>query len=150
MVELGHVALRVRELERAIDFYQQAVGLKIVGRIGGDRAALLTGGRQHHELLLVAAPAMHAHASTRQPLYHVAWRVGEGLDDLRAAKDRLDSVGCPIEGAVDHRVSWSLYLRDPEGNQVELFADNPGVDWRRSSEWINAPSLPFDLSGENV
>jgi len=146
MVELGHVALRVSELERAIDFYQKAVGLKIVGRIGGGRAALLTGGRQHHELLLAAAPSMDAGASPRQPLYHVAWRVGEGLDALRAAKDRLDRIGCPIEGAVDHGVSWSLYLRDPDSNQVELFADNPGVDWRRSSEWLNAPSLPLDLT----
>lgn len=55
MVELGHVALRVRDLEQSIDFYKQAVGLKLVGRIGGGWAAVLTGGRQHHELLLVAA-----------------------------------------------------------------------------------------------
>ncbi len=148
MVELGHVALRVRDLERSIDFYKQAVGLDLVGRIGGARAALLTGGRQHHELLLVAAPSMDAGASPRQPLYHVAWRVGEGLDALRAAKERLDGLGCPVDGAVDHGISWSLYLRDPEGNQVELFADNPAVDWRRSFEWINVPSVPFDLAGE--
>jgi catechol 2,3-dioxygenase len=64
---------------------------------------------------------------------------------LRAAKDRLDRLGCPVDGAVDHVVSWSLYLRDPEGNQVELFADNPAVDWKRSSEWIDAPSSPFEL-----
>ena len=62
VVELGHLALRVRELERAIDYYQQAVGLKIVGRIGGGRAVLLTGGCQHHELLLAAAPSMDAGA----------------------------------------------------------------------------------------
>ncbi len=150
MVELGHVALRVRDLDRAIDFYQGTVGLKLVGRIGGGRAALLTGGGQHHELLLAAAPSMDSGASPRQPLYHVAWRVGEGLAALRAAKDRLDSLGCHVEGAVDHGVSWSLYLRDPEGNQVELFADNPSVDWRQSSDWINSPSVPFELAEEGA
>jgi len=78
MVELGHVALRVRELERAIDFYQRAVGLKIEGRIGGGRAATLTGDRQN---MSSCSPP------PRQPLYHVAWRVSEGLDALRATKD---------------------------------------------------------------
>ena len=68
MVELGHVALRVRVMERSIDFYKQAVVLKLVGRIGGTRAAVLTGGRQHHELLLVAAPTMDAGASPRKPI----------------------------------------------------------------------------------
>ena len=134
MVELGHVALRVRNLERCVDFYRKVVGLNLLGRIGSGRAALLTGGRQHHELLLVAAPSMDESVSPRQPLYHVAWKIGDGLDALRAAKDRLD-----------HGVSWSLYLRDPEGNQVELFADNPSVNWRSSAEWINAPSTPFEI-----
>ena len=145
MVELGHVALRVRDLERSVDFYTKVVGLKLVGRVAGGRAALLTGGRQHHELLLVTAPSMDEGVSPRQPLYHVAWKIGDGLDDLRAAKDRLDRLGQPVDGAVDHGVSWSLYLRDPEGNQVELFADNPTVSWRSSAEWINAPSIPFEL-----
>lgn len=58
MVELGDVALRVRDLERSVDFYTKVVRLKLTGRVAGGRAALLTGGRQHHELLLVAAPSM--------------------------------------------------------------------------------------------
>jgi catechol 2,3-dioxygenase len=145
MLKLGHVALRVRDLEMSVDFYTKVVGLKLLGRIGGGRAALLTGGRQHHELLLVAAPSMGEGVSPRQPLYHVAWKIGDGLDALRAAKDRLDRLGQPVDGMVDHGVSWSLYLRDPEGNQVELFADNPSVNWRSSTEWINAPSTPFEI-----
>ena len=146
MVKLGHIALRVRDLERAVEFYRSAVGLTLVGRIGGGRAALLTGGSQHHELLLVSVPSMGAQVSARQPLYHVAWKVGDGLDALRSVRERLDRKGFRVDGAVDHRVSWSLYMRDPEGNQVELFADNPDVDWRRSSDWMEAPSLPVDLS----
>jgi len=149
MVELGHVALRVRDLEGAINFYQRVVGLKLVGRLRGACAALLTGGRQHHELLLVAAPSLEG-VSPRQPLYHVAWRIGEGLEALASVKDRLARLGHPIEGAVDHGVSWSLYLRDPEGNQVELFADNPAVDWRRSSAWLDAPSVPFEIPDQGA
>jgi len=53
-----------------------------------------------------------------------------------------------VEGAVGQGVRWSLYLRDPEGNRVELSADNPAAGWRRSSAWLNAPSTPFDLSDE--
>ena len=114
MVKLGHVALRVRDLERAVEFYRSAVGLTLVGRIGGGRAALLTGGSQHHELLLVSVPSMGAQVSARQPLYHVAWKVGDGLDALRSVRERLDRKGFRVDGAVDHRVSWSLYMRDPE------------------------------------
>ena len=145
MVELGHGALRVRDLEWSVDFYSKVVRLRLVGRVAGGRAALLTGGRQHHERLLVAAPSMDESVSPRQPLYHVAWKIGDGLDALRAAKDRLDRLGHPVDGIVGHGVSWSLYLCDPEGNPVELFADNPTVNWRSSAEWINAPSTPFEI-----
>lgn len=145
MIELGHVAIRVRDLEQAIRFYRDAVGLREVGRLAGGRAAVLSGGRQHHELLLVAAPAVSEAGSPRQPLYHTAWRVGEGLNALREAKARLETLGIEVAGAVDHRVSFSLYLRDPEGNQVELFADDPEVDWRTSDAWTQAPSVPMSL-----
>jgi catechol 2,3-dioxygenase len=144
MTELGHIALRVRDLDAAVAFYRDAVGLRVVGTLGEGRAAVLTGGRQHHELLLVSAPNLEP-PTPRQPLYHLAWRIGEGLDALRAAKARLDALGIPADGAVDHGVSWSLYLRDPEGNQVELFADNPAANWRQSSDWLERPGRPLDL-----
>jgi catechol 2,3-dioxygenase len=145
MVELGYVAIRVRDLEQGLRFYRDAVGLRVVGRLAGGRAAVLSGGRQHHELLLVAAAALSEAGSPCQPLYHTAWRVGEGLDALREAKTRLDALGIAIDGAVNHGVSFSLYLRDPEGNQVELFADNPDIDWRGSDAWTQGPSVPMSL-----
>lgn len=144
MAELGHLALRVRDLGAAVTFYRDAVCLSLVGTIAGGRAALLTSGRAHHEMLLVHSPAIES-ASPRQPLYHTAWRVGEGMDALRETKRRLDRLDIPVDGSVDHHVSWSLYLRDPEGNQVELFSDNPAVDWRQSSDWIQRPGLPLRL-----
>lgn len=141
MVELGHVALRVRDLDAAIAFYRDVVGLRLVGRLAGGRAAVLSGGRQHHELLLVHAPVTAPSAAG--PLYHVAWKVGEGRDALMRVRERLAALGVGVDGAIDHGVSYSLYLRDPEGNQVELFTDNPEVDWRDSDAWLAAPSEPM-------
>lgn len=73
--------------------------------------------------------------SPRRPLYHGAWRVGAGWDALRGAKTRPGTLAIAIDGAVNQGVSFSLCLRDREGNQVELFADNPDVGWRGSDAW---------------
>lgn len=91
-------------------------------------------------MLLLHAPNT-GRASPRQVLYHVAWPVGEGMDALRRAEERLDGLAVAVDGAVDHSVSWSIDLRDPEGNQVGLFADNlpqkksPTRDGAGRREW---------------
>lgn len=146
MAELGHVVLYVRELKRSAAFYTDIVGLRQVGSLFGHRAAAFTGGRTHHELLLIevgAAPGpLHGR---RIGLYHVGWCVGTGLDDLRAARDRLRSHNWPIDGQADHTVSQSLYISDPDGNEVELYVDDPTVDWRSSQEWLETPVKPLML-----
>ena len=81
--------------------------------------------------------------SPRQPRYHTAGRVGAGRDALRGAKTRLGTLA--IDGAVNQGVSFSLCLRDPEGNQVVLLADNPDVGWRGSDAWTWATSVPMSL-----
>ncbi|MBI5783262.1 MAG: VOC family protein [Gammaproteobacteria bacterium] len=140
MVTLGHVVFYVRDLEKSTAFYRGVVGLEMVGRIFGGRAAMLTGGVTHHELLLIevgAAPGpLHG---KRIGLYHVGWKIGDSLDDLRRAYDRIRAHGHDIEGMSDHTVSQSLYLRDPDGNEIELFVDDPGVDWRHAREWMETP-----------
>ena len=78
-------------------------------------------------------------------LYHVGWKIGDGLDALKHARDRITELGYTIDGASDHTVSQSLYLRDPDGNEVELFVDDPGIDWRRDRSWMTAPVKPLDL-----
>lgn len=146
MAELGHVVFYVRALERSVAFYRDVVGLGVVGVIFDGRAAMLSGGRTHHELLLIevgeAPGPLHGR---RIGLYHVGWKVGDSLDDLRATRERLSKLGVMIEGQSDHTVSQSLYLRDPDGNEIELFVDDASVDWETSKAWMEAPVKPLQL-----
>jgi catechol 2,3-dioxygenase len=146
MSELGHIVFYVRNLARSLDFYRNAVGLHLVGTVFNGRAAVLTGGRSHHELLLIEqGEAPGPLAGRRLGLYHVGWKVGNSLAELRAVKARLEALDIEIEGMSDHLVSQSLYLSDPDGNEVELFVDDPAVDWRRDASWLEAPVRPLDL-----
>ncbi|MCR4346625.1 MAG: VOC family protein [Sulfuricaulis sp.] len=146
MVTLGHVVFYVRDLEKSVAFYQNVVGLEIDGRIFSGHAAMLTGGSTHHELLLIEVGAAPGPLQGKRiGLYHVGWKVGESLDDLRQVRDRIRAHGHDIEGMSDHTVSQSLYLRDPDGNEIELFVDDPGVDWRHAQEWMEAPVKPLRL-----
>jgi catechol 2,3-dioxygenase len=146
MVTLGHVVFYVRDLEKSTAFYRDVVGLKVAGRIFNGRAAMLTGGVTHHELLLIEAGAAPGPMQGRRiGLYHVGWKVGDSLDELRQTRDRIRDHGHDIEGMSDHTVSQSLYLRDPDGNEIELFVDDPGVDWRHAQEWMEAPVKPLRL-----
>jgi len=146
MTELGHVVYYVRNLEASLKFYHEAVGLGVSGKIFQDRAALLTGGRTHHELLLIeVGEATGPLAGKRIGLYHVGWKIGENLDALKQAGDRIREQGYAIEGLSDHTVSQSIYLRDPDGNEVELFVDNPAFDWNSDSSWMEAPVKPLVL-----
>jgi len=149
MIELGHVVFYVRDLQRSLQFYRDLVGLEVQGRIFGDRAALLSGGRTHHELLLIqVGEAEEPLKGRRVGLYHVGWKIGDGLEALKLARARVAELGYEIDGVSDHTVSQSLYLRDPDGNEVELFVDNPAIDWRRDKTWMTAPVKPLDLADE--
>jgi catechol 2,3-dioxygenase len=147
MPKLGHLAYYVRNLERSITFYQKIVGLTLVARIFKGRAAVLSGGECHHELLLIQITAGDGPLTGRRiGLYHAGWKIGESLDDLRKALDRAQAHGTPVDGATDHGVMFSLYLRDPDDNEVELFVDNPDYEWWRDTGWMDAPVRPLDLS----
>jgi catechol 2,3-dioxygenase len=147
MPELGHIAYYVRNLERSVTFYQKVVGLNVVARIFNGRAAVLSGGTSHHELLLIQVSTGDGPLVGRRiGLYHAGWKVGASLDDLRAALDRAQLHGIPVEGTANHQVMYSLYLRDPDDNEVELFVDNPSHDWRLDSSWMEAPVQQLDLS----
>ena len=146
MAELGHVVLYVRELQRSLRFYRDIVGLEVRGTIFRGQAAILTGGRSHHELLIIqVGNAPGPLTGHRLGLYHIGWKLGDSLDLLRAARDRLAAAGIELDGQSDHTVSHSLYLRDPDGNEIELYVDNPAVDWRTDDSWLEAPVKPLDL-----
>lgn len=146
MTELGHVVYYVRDLQASLNFYTGVVGLTVSGTIFNGRAALLTGGRTHHELLLIeVGDATGPLAGKRIGLYHVGWKIGDRLDDLRDARKRIEKLGYSIDGQADHTISRSLYLRDPDGNEVELFIDDPEFDWRNDASWMEAPVKPLQL-----
>jgi catechol 2,3-dioxygenase len=143
---LGHVVFYVKNLDQSLIFYRDVVGFQEVGQIFGGKAAALTSGRTHHELLLIEVGDVPGPPSgRRRGLYHIGIKVGESLDDLRAAKQDLDQAGITIDGMSDHTVSQSLYLQDPDGNEVELYVDAPEVDWKRDPKVVLAPIKPLVL-----
>ena len=146
MAELGHVVFYVRDLQASMRFYTEAVGLALQGMIFRGRGALLSGGRTHHELLLLEVGDVPGPLQGRRiGLYHTGWKVGENIADLKAALQRVTSMGVEIEGIADHTISQSIYLKDTDGNEVELYVDDPGVDWRNDVTWMNAPVKTLDL-----
>lgn len=146
MAELAHVVLYVRELKRSVEFYRDVVGMPLIGEIFDGRAAMFSSGRTHHELLLIeVGPAPGPLQGRRIGLYHIGFKIGESLDALRAMKARLEQARIPIDGMSDHTVSQSIYTRDPDGNELELFVDDPTVDWRHSRAWMEAPVKPLPL-----
>jgi catechol 2,3-dioxygenase len=118
------VALRVADLDRMVAFYERVVGLDPQAR-DADRAVLGAGGDPL--LVLLAAPGTPARDPAAAGLFHTAFRV----PSRAALGDALDRVGTAwrLDGASDHRVSEALYLRDPEGNGIELYRDRPRTDW---------------------
>ncbi|GIW54546.1 MAG: glyoxalase [Nitrospiraceae bacterium] len=143
---LGHVVFYVKDLERSLRFYRDLVGFKEVGRIIEGKAAALTSGRTHHELLLIEvgdAPAPPR--GRRLGLYHIGIKVGDSLEELRTAKRELERAGVPIEGMSDHTVSQSLYLRDPDGNEVELYVDADESIWKQNPAAVVSPIKPLRL-----
>lgn len=147
-VELGHAVFYVRDLQASLRFYRDVLGFKTIGDAFGGRAAALVGGahRTHHELLLIEVGDLPGPAARRRGLYHIGIKVGDTKEALRNAMKDLERAGVPVDGASDHTVSWSLYIRDPDGNEIELYCDNPAVDWKKEPALAMAPIKALDLS----
>lgn len=143
---LGHVVFYVKDLERALGFYRDLLGFKEVGRIFNGAASALTSGRTHHELLLIqVGDAPGPPAGRRRGLYHIGIKVGDSLDELREAKRELEQAGIAIDGMSDHTVSQSLYLKDPDGNEVEVYVDADEALWKNNPEAVVSPIKPLHL-----
>ena len=143
---LGHVVFYVRYLDRSLRFYRDLLGFKEVGHIFNGAAAALTSGRTHHELLLIqVGDAPGPPPGPRRGLYHIGIKVGDSLDELRAAKKELEGVGIAIDGMSDHTVSQSLYVQDPDGNEVELYVDADDAIWKNNPEAVVSPIKPLRL-----
>src|SRR3954452_23279521 len=155
--ELGHLVRYVRDIKRSAHFYGDVLGWRqVVGPGGG--VDLGPGGppiamfsapsnRTHHELLLieVGADAAPMPAGRRLGMYHFGVKVGDTDDDLREALASLQAHGVSVLGASDHTVTHSLYIADPDGNEIELYVDVPGVDWRNDPSLLMSPVKPLTL-----
>ena len=143
---LGHVVFYVQDLEQSLSFYRDLLGFQEVGRIFNGAAAALTSGRTHHELLLIqVGDAPGPPQGRRRGLYHIGIKVGDSLDELRAGKKELEDAGVAIDGMSGHTVSQSLYLRDPDGNEVELYVDTDESVWKNNPAAVLAPIKPLQL-----
>jgi catechol 2,3-dioxygenase len=133
-VDIGHVHLKVASLERSLAFYRDVLGFEVTQRYGTGAVFLAAGGYHHH----IGLNTWESLGGGQPPsgstgLYHVAIR----YPDRRALADalrRLRSAGIPLDGAADHGVSEALYLRDPDGNGVELYCDRPAEAWPRATD----------------
>ena len=144
--ELGHIVLYVQDLERSQRFYGQVLGWKEVARLGG-QGAMFSSGRTHHELLLlkVGPGATPIPPSPRVGMYHFGLKIGETDQELREALDRLVEAGAKINGSADHNVTHSLYIEDPDGNEIELYIDVQPEVWREDPQAIVAPPRALRL-----
>jgi catechol 2,3-dioxygenase len=147
-VDIGHVHLKVADLERALAFYTGVLGFDLTQRYG-DSAAFLSAGGYHHHIGLNTweseggSPPPPGHTG----LYHLAIRYPTRAA-LADALRRLTAAGIRLDGASDHGVSEALYLRDPDHNGVELYWDRPEPEWPRTPEGeIAMYSRPLDLEG---
>ena len=146
--ELGHAVLYVRSVETSSRFYREVLGWTQVSPVdSGLPVAAFSSGRTHHELLLIevgddAAPIPQGR---RVGMYHLGLKIGDSDDELREAIDTIRAAGVPIRGLSDHHVSHSLYVEDPDGNEIELYVDVPGVDWRADPSVVLRPTQPLRL-----
>jgi catechol 2,3-dioxygenase len=133
-VEIGHVHLKVADLDRAVAFYAGVLGFEITQRMGHAAAFLSAGGYHHH----IGLNTWESRGGTAPPsgttgLYHFAIRYPDRAS-LGDALRRLDAAGVALDGASDHGVSEALYLHDPDGNGLELYWDRPREQWPRAAD----------------
>jgi catechol 2,3-dioxygenase len=146
--DIGHVHLKVADLDRALGFYRDVLGFEVMQRMG-DQAAFLSAGGYHHHIGLntweSAGGSPPAPGSTG--LFHVAIRYPT-RETLADALRRLVEAEVRIDGASDHGVSEAIYLRDPDQNGVELYRDRPKEEWPRSPDGgVAMFTAPLDLQG---
>ena len=133
-VDIGHVHLKVADLDRALAFYCDVLGFDLVQRYGQGAAFVSAGGYHHH----IGLNTWESLGGSPPPpgttgLYHIAIRYPDRRT-LADAVRRLSEAGIPLDGASDHGVSEALYLRDPDRNGVELYRDRPAAEWPRNAD----------------
>jgi len=144
---IGHIHLKVANLDRSIAFYRDILGFEVQQRMGNQAAFLGAGGYHHHIGLNTwesagATPPPAGHTG----LYHSAFLYPDRKALAQVLK-RIVEAGLPLEGAADHGVSEAIYLRDPDDNGVEIYRDRPRADWPRDQNGgLKMVNAPLDLN----
>ncbi|MGH2757447.1 MAG: VOC family protein [Actinomycetota bacterium] len=146
--QIGHVHLKVSDIARAEKWYQEVLGFEVTTRYGSDASFMSAGGYHHH----IGLNTWHsrggsAPAANTTGLYHFAILYPDRPALARALKRVLES-GWPVDGASDHGVSEAIYLRDPDGNGIELYRDRPKEEWPRNTDGsLGMTTNPLDVEG---
>lgn len=141
--ELGHVVLYVSSLQRSADFYKDTLGFHEIHR--GEGVALFSSGRTHHELLLIEVGGEAPPLKRPTPgLYHIGFKIGDSPEDAKQAYRELQEKGVEIVGVGDHGVTHSIYILDPDHNELELYAD-VSDSWKENPEAVLQRVRPLDL-----
>ena len=146
--KIGHIHLKVSNIDKALSFYCDLLGFQVIQRVG-DQAAFISAGGYHHHIGLNTweskdgTPPPNGHTG----LYHTAILFPNRLELAKTLKKLMDEE-YPLQGAADHGVSEAIYLADPDGNGVELCADKPRDEWpRKQNGELEMVTLPLDFDG---
>jgi catechol 2,3-dioxygenase len=144
--ELGHIVLYVRDLEASRRFYGDVLGWREATRLG-EVGAMFSSGRTHHELLLleVGPDAQPIPPGRRVGMYHFGLKIGQSDEELRQCLQVLGDAEVRIVGTADHGVTHSVYIEDPDGNEIELYIDVQPEVWREDPTAILSPIRPLRL-----
>ena len=135
--QLGHVVLKVRDIDRSERFYTEVLGLRVAARMDAPPMTFFSLGN-HHDFAITAVGSDAPDSAPNSPgLFHVAFKVGESTDDLREAKAHLEARGVEIAMTADHTVTESIYFDDPDGNTIEVYVDVSEV-WRTDPQTVAA------------
>jgi catechol 2,3-dioxygenase len=146
-VDIGHVHLKVSDIDRALAFYEGVLGFDVVVRLG-DEAAFISAGGYHHHIGLNTWESKGAGPPPQYTtgLFHTAIRFPDRKNLARAVK-RVVEAGIPLTGASDHGVSEAIYLRDPDDNGVELYRDRPKEEWPTTPDGeLTMYTRPLDVA----
>ena len=120
--KLGHVVLKVRDAQKAKDFYTRVLGLRVAYEDRQRGMVFLSFGTEHHDLALFQLATGEPPEAAQPGVHHMAWQLGS-FAELQAAHRELAELGIPVEATIEHNVTRSVYFLDPDGNRVELYCD---------------------------
>lgn len=140
--ELGHVVLYVTDVKKLAGFYRDTLGFKQIDEKQG--MAIFSSGRTHHEMLLIEIGGTPRRHGVEPGLYHIGFKVGDSNEELREVYRHLKKENVKILGTTDHGVTHSIYIEDPDGNELELYADVSEI-WKKDPHAILALPKLLDL-----